>query len=243
MSVPKIIHYCWFGGEIPKRFQRYIKEWSKKCPDYQIIKWDKSNYDLSSCDYLDKAVKSGKGAFVADYVRLDILYRFGGIYLDTDVELLKSFDEFLEHNVIFGFETGTQINGAIIIAEKENPFIGEVLKVYQSQIFENKDIVDTLTPIPYILSKLVEQKGIILNGNNQTIDNITVLSRDYFYPLSFAGEGKCFSNNTVAIHQYAGTWSSNITKIDVFLKKNFSVSIQPIIRLLSNIKKNVFMWK
>lgn len=236
MSIPKIIHYCWFGGDIPKHFKQYIKEWEKKCPDYKIIKWDENNYNLKDVDYLKKAINAKKYAFVADYVRLDVLYRYGGIYLDTDVELLGDFEEFLNHNVVFGFETKTQINGAIIIAEKENPFIKEVLKIYQSQMFEGKDIVDTLTPIPYILSKMVEEKGVMLNGCNQKVDNISVVSRDYFYPLSFEGEGKCFSKNTVAIHHYAGSWSSNITRLDVFFKKNFSVSIQPIIRLLAKMK-------
>lgn len=239
MSIPKIIHYCWFGGNIPAKFEKYIDQWRKKCPDYELKLWNENSFDLSSVEYLKKAVKAGRWAFVADYVRLAALYQYGGIYLDTDVELLGTFDSLLDQKLVFGFETSRQINGAIILAEKENPFIREVLDVYEGRFFEEKDIVDTMIPIPYVLSKMVEQKGAALNGDTQTVDGITLLSRDYFYPLSFEGEGRCFTKNTIAIHQYAGSWSNNITKLDVFLKKNFSISIQPIIKGLSKLRRTL----
>lgn len=239
MSIPKIIHYCWFGGNIPAKFEKYIDQWHKKCPDYELKLWNENSFDLSSVEYLKKAVKAGRWAFVADYVRLAALYQYGGIYLDTDVELLGTFDSLLDQKLVFGFETSRQINGAIILAEKENPFIREVLDVYEGRFFEGKDIVDTMIPIPYVLSKMVEQKGAALNGDTQTVDGITLLSRDYFYPLSFEGEGRCFTKNTIAIHQYAGSWSNNITKLDVFLKKNFSISIQPIIKGLSKLRRTL----
>ena len=237
MSIPKIIHYCWFGGNIPAKFEKYIDQWRKKCPDYELKLWNEDSFDLNSAEYLKKAVKAGRWAFVADYVRLAALYQYGGIYLDTDVELLANFDSLLDQKLVFGFETSRQINGAIILAEKENPFIREVLDVYEGFLFEGKDIVETMIPIPYVLSRMVEQKGAVLNGKTQTVDGITLLSRDYFYPLAFEGEGRCFTKNTIAIHQYAGSWSNSITKIDVFLKKNFSISIQPVIKGLSKMKK------
>ena len=239
MSIPKIIHYCWFGGNIPPKFQKYIDQWSKKCPDYEIMLWNEESFDLNSVEYLKRAVKAGRWAFVADYVRLAALYKYGGVYLDTDVELLGNFDSLLNEKLIFGFETSKQINGAIILAEKENPFIKETLEVYEGFLFEGKDIAQEMVPIPYILSKMVEQKGAVLDGTTQTVDGITLLSRDYFYTLSFEGEGKCFTKNTIAIHQYAGTWSNNITKFDVFLKKNFSISIQPLIKGVSKLKKKI----
>lgn len=237
MSIPKIIHYCWFGGNIPAKFEKYIDQWRKKCPNYELKLWNEDSFDLNSVEYLKKAVKADRWAFAADYVRLAALYQYGGIYLDTDVELLANFDSLLDQKLVFGFETSRQINGAIILAGKENPFIREVLDVYEGFLFEGKDIVETMIPIPYILSKMVEQKGAVLNGRTQTVDGITLLSRDYFYPLSFEGEGRCFTKNTIAIHQYAGSWSNNITKLDVFLKKNFSISIQPVIKGLSKMKK------
>lgn len=239
MSIPKIIHYCWFGGTIPAKFEKYISQWKKKCPEYEFKLWNESNVDFDSSEYLKKAVSAGRWAFVADFVRLEALYKYGGIYLDTDVELLSGFDQLLENHVVFGFETSKQINGAIILTEKENPFILEVIETYKTLSFEGKDIVENMIPIPYILSRMAEKKGAQLNGETQTVNGITLLSRDYFYPLSFEGEGKCFSKNTIAIHQYAGSWSNNITKLDVFLKKNFSISIQPIIRGMSKLKRKL----
>ena len=177
---------------------------------------------------------------MADYVRLAALYKYGGIYLDTDVKLLGNFDSLLDQKLVFGFETSHQINGAIILAEKENPFLRRVLDVYEDFLFEGNDIIEKMVPIPYVLSKMVEQKGAVMNGKTQKVNGITLLSREYFYPLSFEGEGKCFSENTIAIHQYAGSWSNNVTKIDVFLKKNFSISIQPIIQGLSKAKRNLW---
>ena len=240
MSIPKIIHYCWFGGKTPTKFKRYIDVWQKKCPDYEIRLWNEERFDLDSAEYLKKAVKAGRWAFVADYVRLVVLYQYGGVYLDTDVELLGNFDALLERKLVFGFETSRQINGAIILAEKENHFIREVLDAYDSLFFEGKDIVETMVPIPYILSRMTERKGAVMNGETQTIEEITLLSRDYFYPLSFQGEGKCFTKNTIAIHQYAGSWSSSITKLDVYLKKNFSVSITPFIQGVAKLKRKLW---
>lgn len=237
MAIPKIIHYCWFGGKIPAKFERYISQWKEKCPNYEIKLWNESNVDFESSEYLKKAVRAGKWAFVADYVRLEALYKYGGVYLDTDVELLNSFDGLLDKKVVFGFETSRQINGAVILAEKENPFIAEVLETYKGMVFEDKDIVETMTPIPHILSSMVESKGAVLNGDTQTVAGITLLSRDYFYPLSFVGEGKNFTKNTVAIHQYAGSWSTPITRLDVFLKKKLSISIQPVIKGASKLKR------
>ena len=99
MSIPKIIHYCWFGGNIPAKFEKYIDQWRKKCPDYELKLWNENSFDLSSVEYLKKAVKAGRWAFVADYVRLAALYQYGGIYLDTDVELLGTFDSLLDQNL------------------------------------------------------------------------------------------------------------------------------------------------
>jgi len=109
--IPKKIHYCWFGGkEMPIDYQNYVKSWKKYCPDYEIIRWDESNYDIHKNKYVREAYEQKKWAFVSDYARVDILYHEGGIYFDTDVEVIASFDELLVWDLFCGFETGNYIN-------------------------------------------------------------------------------------------------------------------------------------
>lgn len=238
MSIPKIIHYCWFGKEIPNKFKDYINGWERTCPDYEIMLWNETNYDINSNEFLKKAVQSNKWAFVADYVRLDVLYKYGGIYLDTDVELLKNFDVFLNKKLVFGFETSKEVNAAVVLAEKNHVFLKEMLDIYNTGLFEGRLIVDNLIPIPYTLTQTLIKKGLVPNGTCQLLgEGIHILTRDFFYPLSYEAEGKLFTNNTVCIHHYAGTWSNGITKVDVFFKKHFSFSIRPLILFLSKIKR------
>ena len=111
MKIPKVIHYCWFGGNPkPKLVQKCIHSWKKYCPDYEIIEWNESNFDISSCPlYVRQAYDVKKWAFVSDYARLKIIHTCGGIYLDTDVELIKSLDSLLEYNAFFGFEDGKYV--------------------------------------------------------------------------------------------------------------------------------------
>ena len=109
--IPKIIHYCWFGGnELPENMRRCMESWKKYCPDYEIRRWDESNYDFNRISYSSEAYQVQKWGFVTDAIRLDVVYRYGGIYLDTDVELLKPLDDLLEHSAFFGFEGGRQVN-------------------------------------------------------------------------------------------------------------------------------------
>ena len=103
--IPKIIHYCWFGRK-PKseEFNKYLESWKRFCPDYEIKEWNESNFDLNKNDYCREAYEAKKWAFVADYVRLKVLEKYGGIYMDTDVELIKSLDKFLHYNAFMCFE-------------------------------------------------------------------------------------------------------------------------------------------
>ncbi len=123
--IPKKIHYCWFGGkDIPEEYQNYMSTWKKYCPDYEIIRWDESNYDIHKSRYVSEAYGQKKWAFVSDYARVDILYHEGGIYFDTDVELLDSFDEFLVWDLFCGFERGNRIAwGLGVGAVKRHPIL------------------------------------------------------------------------------------------------------------------------
>ena len=122
--IPKIIHYCWFGGKpLSPMARRCIDSWKKYCPDYQIKRWDETNFDLNSCTYIREAYEAKKWAFITDYVRLCVMYNYGGIYMDTDVEVLKNLDCFLSEKAFSGFESVDRIPTGIMASEKECPII------------------------------------------------------------------------------------------------------------------------
>ena len=114
VKIPKVIHYCWFGGgQMPAIHQKYIRSWKKYCPDYEIVRWDESNFDIHENCYAEEAYQCGKWAFVSDYARLKIIYDHGGIYLDTDVELLKPLDPLLEYEGFMGFQNDALVSSGL----------------------------------------------------------------------------------------------------------------------------------
>lgn len=145
MSIPKIIHYCWFGGgPISPESRKCIESWKKYCPDYKIIEWNEQNFEISQNRYAQQAYEAKKYAFVSDYVRLAVLYRYGGIYLDTDVELVRPLDELLEHKGFIGMEHSAPspygrtllVNtGSGVGAEPGCEMIGKMLAAYRNAAF------------------------------------------------------------------------------------------------------------
>ena len=131
MSIPKVINYCWFGrGELPDDTKRYIETWKKNCPDYKIIEWNEDNFDIHSNTYVEEAYIAKKYAFVTDYVRLYVLYNNGGIYMDTDVEILKPIDRFLNEKAFSSFENNNTLSTGIMGAEKGNLWIKDLMDEY-----------------------------------------------------------------------------------------------------------------
>lgn len=192
MGIPKIIHYCWFGRkEKPEKVKKYIDTWSI-LNDYKVIEWNEENFDINSCDFVKKAYKSKKWAFVSDYVRLKVLQEYGGIYLDTDVEVKKSFDELLSNNMFVSFIYDCSIGTAVIGAQKNNPIINELLslydeakfivnnnsvklvfKGYENQITNNNNDLFTAFLIKY-------DEKFKLNNSIQYLDKITIFPKEYF---------------------------------------------------------------
>lgn len=162
--IPKIIHYCWLSGEpMPIDIQRCIDSWEKYLPEYELRLWDKKSFDFDSVPFTRDALFARKWAFVSDFVRLWALYHEGGIYLDTDVQVFGSIDSLLENRLFTGLEmrdkqhTDIYVEGAIIGAEKGHPFIGKALDMYMRRSFFGKDGTPDLTPIPTVLSLLMEE--------------------------------------------------------------------------------------
>lgn len=205
--IPKIIHYCWFGkNEMPKKFQDNILSWKKYCPDYEIKRWDESNYDISKNKYMKQAYEKGKWGFVPDYARLDIINTYGGIYLDTDVEVLKEFDDLLSYDLFCGFENSQYIAfGLGFGGVGNNNLLCEMMKKYEEIEFLNADGSLNLVASPVYQTEVMENFGFIRNGQTQVKDNMIVLAPEYLAPINPMGIGTP-TINSYSIHQYAATW-------------------------------------
>ena len=170
-KIPKHIHYFWFGNsEIPDEFKRNIETWHKYCPDYEITGWNESNYDITKNKYMNQAYEEKKWGFVPDYARLDVIYTYGGIYLDTDVEVIRPLDELLKCDMFCGFESSYNVNfGQGFGAVKQHPIIKKMLELYDELEFKNLDGTLNLIPSPVYQTRSLCELGLRKNGKVQKL--------------------------------------------------------------------------
>lgn len=206
-KIPKIIHYCWFGGNpLPEDVKKYIESWKKFCPEYEIKEWNEKNFDVNKIAYVKEAYDLKKWAFITDYVRLYAMYTEGGIYMDTDVEVIKPLDRFLKHDAFSGFENNTQIPTGIMAARKHFPLFKELLDYYNNKHFVEKDGTLDLTTNVVTITNICLRHGFKQNGKYQEIDGLALYPKEYFCPKDFeTGEIK-ITKNTYAIHHFTGSW-------------------------------------
>lgn len=212
--IPKIIHYCWFGPKpLPPLQKRCIESWQRYLPDYELRLWNEDNFDISTVIYVNDAYKQGKFAFVSDYVRFYALDLFGGIYLDTDVELVRSLDSLLGHEAFTGFELNDRVApGLILGAAKGNKILREILDVYNCLEFcIMKD--GKLNTVVEIMTNILKQKGLILDGSLQSVQDMIIYPTEYFSPLSLETNKINVTKNTYSIHHYAGSWLSPQSRV------------------------------
>lgn len=214
-SIPKIIHYCWVGGgPLSDDVIHYIQTWKEKCSGYQIIEWNSTNFDMNINPFVSEAYASKKWAFVSDYVRLYVLYNYGGIYLDTDVEVVKEFDKFLDNPAFIGFESKSRLGTAIIGSKKENPWIKHLLSYYDNKHFLEDGIMD-MTPNPIIITDLTVAKyGLEQNNSFQEIDDLLVIyPQEYFSPKDVQTGIVSSTINTHTIHHFSASWCDESRKM------------------------------
>lgn len=219
-KIPKIIHYCWFGrGQIPEEAIEYMKSWKKYCPDYKIIEWNEETFDISSNKYVKEAYENKKFAFVTDFVRLYALYNYGGIYMDTDVEVIKSLDPFLKNNAFSGFEDNMSIPTGIMGATKGNLWIGDMLHEYDNIGFVKEDgTFDLTTNVIRITQNTVDLYGLKRDNTLQTLkDTVTLYPSEYLCPKSWRTGLITITDNTHTIHHFSGSWQTD----DVKRRKRF----------------------
>ncbi len=208
--IPKIIHYCWFGnGPIPEKDKKCINSWKKYCSDYKIIQWNEKNYDITKNKYMNQAYQEKKWGFVPDYARLDIIYTYGGIYLDTDVEIIKSFDSLLSNRGFAGFERPDYVNlGLGFGAEAENIIIKKMLEKYKELDFLNADGSLNLIPSPQYSTEVLIDEGYKMNNVYQKTDAFTLYPKEYFCPRDYYSGQVTKTENTYSIHWFNASWQT-----------------------------------
>ena len=215
-KIQKIIHYCWFGkGKKSKLMKKCMKTWSKYFPDYKIIEWNEENFDINQNEYVKEAYKNKKYAFVSDYARLYALYNYGGIYFDTDIEVMKEFDDIINDRDIYAFEKKDLIMTGVMIARKKSRIIEKFIKVYDNLKFVNKDGTFNLVPNTYRLTEILKEYGLICNNKKQTLENnvADIYPIEYFCAYDMDNSHFIPTENTYTIHHYDGSWVSGKQKI------------------------------
>lgn len=209
--IPKIIHYCWFGKkELGIEEKKCINSWKKKLPGYQIMEWNEDNFDIqNSCEYVRQAYAEKKWAFVSDYARLFALKQYGGIYLDTDVEVLKSFDSVLDNEAFMGVESKYSLCTATIGAEKDSHIIDEFLDLYDGRVFNRGGKIDSTPNSKIIFNYLVEKYGYEYEKEmKKEVGKLTIYPESFFSPINCYTMRECIRDETISVHRYAATWKS-----------------------------------
>lgn len=219
--IPKKIHYVWLGkGEKSELTKKCIDSWKKYLKDYEIIEWNEDNFDINSNTYLKEAYENKKYAFASDYIRLKVLYEYGGIYMDTDVEVLKTFNDFLNLNAFTCLESNGYITTGIIGSKKKNKWIKDMLNEYTNLKFVKENGSFDLTTNVIRMSALTKEKyGLKSENIYQDLNDIVVYPNDYFSPKDWNTGKINITDNTHAIHHFSCSWYTKAEKKQIAKKK------------------------
>lgn len=201
--IPKTIHYFWIGGtKMPEEYQENINSWKHFCPDYEIIRWDENNFNFGQYRYAREAIEKGQYMFATDVARKEVLYHYGGIYLDTDVVLLRSMDDLLYNEAFIGIDDGGQLNsGSGLGAVKHNGLIGEMLELYEKERFVREDGGFNLYYNTFYETRLMVEKGFKIGNRYQKIGSMSCLPRTVLMPEGVAGLREDYTEKTIANHK------------------------------------------
>ena len=234
--IPKTIHYCWFGrNPLPASAQKCIASWRKYLPEYEIKEWNEDNFDVNIIPYTQQAYEAHKYAFVSDYARFWILYHYGGLYFDTDVEIIKSFDDIVERGAFMGLEIdGTKKDTKIAIApglgigaEANFPMYQELLDGFaRMNFYDDNGQRNHFSMIPMV-TEIFLQRGLIANGQIQQISGITIYPQCYFNPYNSVNGRLQFAPETHSIHWFSASWMAP--------KALWMVKLKRMIRKIMNV--------
>lgn len=220
--IPNIIHYSWFGGKEKSKFIKdCIATWQRFFPEYEIKEWNENNFDLNRHHFAREAYEAKKYAFVSDYVRVYVIYHYGGIYFDTDIEVKRNFsDKLLGAKFVIAFELPNSLMTGFFAAEKGNLAVKEILDYYDEIHFYNEDGTMKLTPNPIIFAQETAKFGLVFNGKFQEIgDNMRIFPNEVFGGYNVYDMVYTVTENTVLVHHYTASWRTVKEEIPVKLKK------------------------
>lgn len=213
-STPKIIHYCWFGpNPIPETEQRCIASWNEQLPGHKLMLWNEETFDVGETEFSRQAYELKKYAFVSDYVRTKVLYEYGGLYLDTDVELLPQFGGILEQSPNFlGFENSTHIGTAVMAFRPSHPIMVEFLDYYRTHPYLDHRDRENITANVAILTDIMAARGLKADGTRQQVGDTEIYPREFFYPKKLSDTEFRTTDQTAAIHWFSCSWLSESQK-------------------------------
>ena len=215
--IPKIIHYCWFGNnKKPENVIQFINNWKEKLPNFKIMEWNEKNFDVNMLKYTKEAYKNKKYAFVSDVARIEALYEYGGVYLDTDIEIKKDFSHLLEkYKLIMGYEAdGNHLMTAFIASEKGNPFIKEILETYKNEAFIDEKGNYNLYPNTYRITDLLKKHNVKIDGKFQELENdIVLFPEKSFSAMEFSTMTEISDETTYTVHHFKSSWKPWYVKV------------------------------
>lgn len=222
--IPKIIHYCWFGrGEKPALAKKCIESWEKHCPGFEIREWNEDNCDYLSIPFMAEAYQAKKYAFVSDVMRLIVLEQYGGVYFDTDVEVIRNISPLLEDEGFIGFENNQFVNsGQALAVIPHHAVIQAMIDEYKKHHFVNPDGSSSAVGCPHLNTDVMERFGLLRNGKEQVVAGIHVYPEDYFNPMDSTTGKLTKTKNTYSIHWYTMSWLPK--------KKQLRVKIGRVVR-------------
>ena len=229
-ELPKVIHYCWFGEkQLSNEEYNCIQSWKRFCPDYEIKEWNETNFDINCCDYAKEAYQAKKWAFVSDYARFVILQRYGGVYFDTDVEVLKPIEELTSEGPFMGWEENEGINegpfvapGLGMAAYPNMPFISRIIDYYNGQHYINKDGLVNKETVVTINTKLLIEDGLQCDKSFQKIDDFCIYPPEVLCPMNKASGKINITGKTLTIHKYSMSWFNPYEKRIVQIMRKYA---------------------
>lgn len=225
--IPKIIHYCWFGGaDMPEKLQKCMESWKRQLPGYTIMRWDEQSFDVNAYSYTRQAYACRKYAFVSNVARIKALQEYGGIYMDTDVEVFKPFDSVLEHRCVLGFEYRNWVATSFIACEKGHSILRLFEQEYEGASFETADGGMNMVTNVERLTALLEKQGLVRDNTFQLLpDGIAIYPKEYFSPYDY---GNCVmekTENSICAHHFYATWLPWKTQMKKTIKRVITAGI------------------